>query len=233
MENKTVGFDPGAPEGDKTVETTIKDGEVVKQEEVLTPGQSVILVGCMNQKMIKSVTTVAKKQGVEVVMLNDKVVTDYLKVKGVEVPDAEAITLDSFLSDASNRIVAEQQAAKLWAVVMGNTEIEGAEEVEFTEMQVVHKTTLSHKKANELFNLLRAFGLLEWINPKKRVFKLHFSKTHIHSAIHNDILEVSKAINSDILRYKKAIESDSELSEQERKEKLASLKNAVIASLNF
>ena len=30
MENKTVGFDPGAPEGDKTVETTIKDGEVVK-----------------------------------------------------------------------------------------------------------------------------------------------------------------------------------------------------------
>lgn len=223
MENKTVGFDPGAPSGDKTV----------KQEEVLAPEQSVILVGCMNKKMIKSVTTAAKKQGVEVVMLNDKVVTDYLKVKGVEVPDAEAVTLDSFLSDASNRIVAEQQAAKLWAVMMGNTEVEGAEEVEFTETQVVHSTTLSHKKANELFNLLRAFGLLEWTNPKKRVFKLHFSKTHIHSAIHNDILEVSKAINSDILRYKKSIESDSELSEQERKEKLAGLKNAVIASLNF
>lgn len=233
MENKAVGFDPGAPEEDKTVKTTMKGGEVVKQEEVLAPGQSVILVGCMNQKMIKSVTTAAKKQGVEVVMLNDKVVTDYLKVKGVEVPDAEAVTLDSFLSDASNRIVAEQQAAKLWAVMMGNTEVEGAEEVEFTETQVVHRTTLSHKKANELFNLLRAFGLLEWTNPKKRVFKLHFSKTHIHSAIHNDILEVSKAINSDILRYKKSIESDSELSEQERKEKLASLKNAVIASLNF
>lgn len=98
---------------------------------------------------------------------------------------------------------------------------------------MVHRTTLSHKRANELFNLLRAFGLLEWTNPKKRVFKLHFSKTHIHSAIHNDILEVSKTINSDILRYKKSIEADSELSEQERKEKLASLKNAVIASLNF
>ena len=233
MENKTVGFDPGAPEGDKTVKTTMKGSEIVKQEEVQAPGQSVVLVGCLNPKMIKSINTEAKKQGVEVVMLNDKVVTDYLKVKGVEVPDAEAVTLDSFLSDASNRIVAEQQAAKLWAVVMGNTEIEGAEEVKFTETQVVHKTTLSHKRANELFNLLRAFGLLEWIDPKKRVFKLHFSKIHIHSAIHNDILEVSKAINSDILRYKKAIESDSELSEQERKEKLASLKNAVIASLNF
>ena len=223
MESKTVGVDPGVPSGDKTV----------KQEEVLEPRQSVILVGCMNQKMIKSVTTAAKKQGVEVVMLNDKVVTDYLKVKGVEVPDAEAVTLDSFLSDASNRIVAEQWAAKLWAVMMGNTKVEGAEEVEFNETQVVHRTTLSHKKANELFNLLRAFGLLEWTNPKKRVFKLHFSKTHIHNAIHNDILEVSKAVNSDILRYKKSIESDSELSEQERKEKLASLKNAVIALLNF
>lgn len=38
MENKTVGFDPGAPEGDKTVKATMKGGEVVKQEEVLAPG---------------------------------------------------------------------------------------------------------------------------------------------------------------------------------------------------
>ena len=217
----------------KTVETTSKGSEAVKQEEVSAPGQGVILVGCLNKKMIDSVTTAAQNQGVEVVMLDDKAVTDYLKLKGVEVPDAEAVTLDSFLSDASNRLVAEQQAAKLWAVMMGNTEVENAEEVEFTETQVVRKTTLSHKKANELFNLLRSFGLLEWTNPKKRVFKLHFSKTHIHNAIHNDILEVSKVINSDILRYKHSIESDNELSEQQRKEKLANLKDAVISSLNF
>lgn len=233
MENKTVGFDPGAPEGDKTVKTTMKGDEVVKQEEVLAPGQSVILVGCMNQKMIESVTASAKEQGVEVVMLSDKVVIDYLRVKGVEVPEVEAVTLEAFLADVNNRIVAEQQATKLWAVMTESTEVEWAEEVEFNETQVVHRTTLSHKKAKELFNLLRAFGYLEWTDPKKRMFKLHFSASNIHNSIRKDILEMSKAINNDILRYKKSIEADSELSEQERNEKLTALQNDVQSSLSF
>lgn len=233
MENKTVGFDPGAPEGDKTVKTTMKGGEVVKQEEVQAPGQSVVLVGCLNPKMIKSINTEAKKQGVEVVMLSDKVVTDYLKVKGVDVPDPEEVTLEAFLADASNRVTAEQQATKLWTVVMGNQGVEHAEEVTFTETQVCHATTLTHKTANELFNLLHAFGLLEWVNPKKREFRLHFFKSYIHSAIQNDVVGLAKIVNNDILRFKKSIESDTNLTDEERKTKLATLKDAVLSSLNF
>lgn len=233
MENKTVGFDPGTPEGDKTVKTTMKGGKVVKQEEILTPGQSVILVGCMNQKMIKSVTTAAKKQRVEVVMLDDKIVIDYLKVKGVDVPDAEAVTLEAFLADARNRIIAQQQATKLWTVLMGDTAIENAENRTFSETEVVHNTNLSHKKANELFNLLRAFGLLEWVNLKKREFVLHFVPSFIYSAIRNDVINMSKATNNEILRYKKAIESDKNISDEERKIKLAALKDSVLSSLNF
>ena len=233
MENKTVGFDPGAPEGDKTVKTTMKGGKVVKQEEVQAPGQSVILVGCLNPKMIKSINTEAKKQGVEVVMLSDKVVMDYLKIKGVDVPDPEAVTLEAFLADANNRVTAEQQATKLWTVVMGNQGVEHAEEVTFTETQVCHATTLTHKTANELFNLLHAFGLLEWVNPKKREFRLHFFKSYIHSAIQNDVVGLAKTVNNDILRFKKSIESDTNLTDEERKTKLATLKDAVLSSLNF
>ena len=233
MENKTVGFDPGVPEGDKTVKTTIKGGKVVKQEEILTPGQSVILVGCMNHRMIKSVTTAAKKQGVDVVMLDDKIVIDYLKVKGVDVPDAEAVTLEAFLADEGNRIVAQQQATKLWTVLMGDTAIENAENRTFSETEVVHSTNLSHKKANELFNLLRAFGLLEWVNLKKREFVLHFVPSFIYSAIRNDVMNMSKATSNEILRYKKAIESDKNITDEERKIKLAALKDSVLSSLNF
>ena len=183
--------------------------------------------------MIKSINTEAKKQGVEVVMLSDKVVTDYLKVKGVDVPDPEAVTLEAFLADASNRVTAEQQATKLWTVVMGNQGVEHAEEVTFTETQVCHATTLTHKTANELFNLLHAFGLLEWVNPKKREFRLHFFKSYIHSAIQNDVVGLAKTVNNDILRFKKSIESDTNLTDEERKTKLATLKDAVLSSLNF
>lgn len=212
------------------------ENEIVKEKvetAPLAPGQAVVLVGCLNPKMIKSISTAAKKQGVEMVMLNDKVVTDYLQVKGVKVPDAEAVTLEAFLADASNRVVAEQQATKLWTVMMGNTKVENAETVKFTETQVVHATSLSHKTANELFNLLRAFGLLEWTDFKKREFTLHFFKSYIHSAIQNDIMAMSKAVNNDILRFKKSIESDTNLTDEERKNKLAAMKDAVFSSLNF
>ena len=59
-----MGFDPGAPEGDKTVETTVV--------ATLPPEQRVILVGCMNPKMIKSVVGAAKRNDVEVVMLESR-----------------------------------------------------------------------------------------------------------------------------------------------------------------
>ena len=211
--------------------------EIVKEKvdttKPLTPGQAVVLVGCLNPKMIKSINTSAKKQGVEVVMLDDKIVIDYLKVKGVDVPDAEAVTLEAFLADEGNRIIAQQQATKLWTVLMGDTAIENAENRTFSETEVVHNTNLSHKKANELFNLLRAFGLLEWVNHKKREFVLHFVPSFIYSAIRNDVINMSKATNNEILRYKKAIESDKNISDEERKIKLAALKDSVLSSLNF
>lgn len=211
------------------------EDKIVKEkvEAPLAPGQSVVLVGCLNENMIKAINTAAKEQGVEVVMLSSQVVTDYLKVKGVDVPDAEAVTLEAFLADESNRITAEQQATKLWTVLVGNTDVENAENVTFTETEVVHRTNLSHKSANELFNLLRAFGLLEWVNPKKREFTLHFVPTFIHSAIVNDVMNMSKATSNEILRYKKAIESDKNMTDEERNTKLAALKDSVLSSLNF
>ena len=224
-ENVIMCFDPGAPEGDKTVETTVV--------ATLPPEQRVILVGCMNPKMIKSVVGAAKRNDVEIVMLDDKVVTDYLNIKGVKTQNAESVTLEKFLSDSNNRITAEQQAAKLWAVLTGKTDVEKAEETEFTETQVCRMTTLSHSKANALFNLLRAFGLMEWTDLKKRAFKLHFDKSFCYSAIQNDILAVSKTVNNDILRYKKAIEADEKIDEKERKRMLAALKDSVLAAFEF
>ena len=212
--------------------------EIVKQDDVravttLPVEQSVVLVGCMNPRVIGSVESAAKEQGVEVVRLSDKVVADYLKVKGKRVADATETTLGAFLADASNRVTAEQQATKLWTVMTGSTRVEEAEGMTFTETQVVRRTNLSHKTANELFNLLRAFGLLEWTNVKKREFTLHFFKKYIHAAIENDVLAMSKATGSDVLRYKKSLEGDVNLTPEEREAKLVALKEAVLSGLNF
>ena len=206
--------------------------ETVQETASLTPDQKVLIVGCTNAKVKKSVQALAKRNDVELVFLDDKVVYDYLNVKGVKT-NVEKDTLEQFLSNANNRITAEKQAEKLWAILTGATEVEKAEEQTFTEKQVCSRTTLSHSQANNLFNLLRAFGLFEWVDMKKREFKLHFDKSYCYSAIQNDILAVAKAINADIIRYRKAVESDERVDEKKRNEMMDALKNTVFASFDF
>lgn len=213
--------------------------EIVKNETApssLPLEQSVVLVGCMNPRMTRSIAAAAKRQGVEVVRLTDDAVRDYLKVKEGGKAGEQSVseaTLEAFLADTSNRITAEKQAEKLWAVMTGKTDIEKAADTRFTETAVVRATTLSHRTANELFNLLRAFGFLEWTNLKKREFVLHFSKNSIHTAIETDVMAMSTATASDILRYKKSLEADENLTPEERASKLAVLKDAILAKLSF
>ena len=100
-------------------------------------------------------------------------------------------------------------------------------------MQVVKKTTLSHSKANNLFQLLRAFGFFEWTNMKKRAFRLHFNKEKCYEVIQTEIISVAKAINSDIARYKAAINADDTITAEDKETRLASLKTAVLEVLKF
>ena len=205
---------------------------VKENEPKVTPDQKVLIVGCTNSKVKKSVQALAKRNDVDLVWLDDKIVFDYLEVKGVKV-EVQKETLDKFLSSVSNRVTAEKQAEKLWAILTGTTNLEQAEEQIFTEQMVCKKTTLSHSKANQVFNLLRAFGLFEWVNIKKREFKLHFDKSYCASAIENDVVAVGRTINLDILRYKKALEGDERLDEATRKEKIEGLKNTLFALFDF
>lgn len=221
MENKNV------------VSTPQEEGGIVeKQEAVLTPEQRIVIVGCLNPDMIKTINTEAKNRGIEVVALSDKVVFDYLQVKGVVAPST-AVTLDRFLGDESNRLVAEQQATKLWSILTGNTDVENSENITFTETQVVRNTSLTHKTANELFALLRAFGLFEWKNIKKREFILRFNKSYVHASIQNDIVNMAGALSNDILRFKHSLEADSTLTTEEREKKMEVAKNAVLTALGF
>ena len=191
----------------------------------LKPEQSVLIMACLEPQVAQKAMAAAKERGVEVVILEDKVIHDYLDMK-TKKPES----LGEFLSNTSNRLQAEQNRTKLWMIITGGAPVEQASTRIITETEVVKKTTLSHGQAKAVFNLLRAFGLLRFTKGTHE-FVLNFDKNDCHNTIETEVLSMAEVMNNDILRFKNSIESDTSLSEEQKKQKYDEFKNSVCESL--
>lgn len=222
---KRVKKDTG--EAKKGDEQAPKAPETHAVKPKLKPEQSVLIMACLEPQVAQKAMAAAKERGVEVVILEDKVIHDYLDMK-TKKPES----LGEFLSNTSNRLQAEQNRTKLWMIITGGAPVEQASTRIITETEVVKKTTLSHGQAKAMFNLLRAFGLLRFTKGTHE-FVLNFDKNDCHNTIETEVLSMSEVMNNDILRFKNSIESDTSLSEEQKKQKYDEFKNSVCESLRF
>lgn len=222
---KRVKKDTG--EAKKGDEQAPKAPETHAVKPKLKPEQSVLIMACLEPQVAQKAMAAAKERGVEVVILEDKVINDYLDMK-TKKPES----LGEFLSNTSNRLQAEQKRTKLWMIVTGGAPVEQASTRIITETEVVKKTTLSHGQAKAMFNLLRAFGLLRFTKGTHE-FVLNFDKNDCHNTIETEVLSMAEVMNNDILRFKNSIESDTSLSEEQKKQKYDEFKNSVCESLRF
>lgn len=198
-----------------------------------SPAQKVLIVGSVNPDVNAKIKQIADEMGLELVVLTDNVVTDYLKAKGVDVKDALEVTVEQFLSDESNRKIAQEKAAQLWTILTKRTDVENSALTIFTETQTTRATSLSHKEFQELAELLRAFGFFEWIDLKKREYRLIFDKSFAYKMMKQDVISVVKLVNNDILRYKNAIKADCNLTEEQRSEMLKQLAVEVNLAIQY
>jgi hypothetical protein len=225
---KRVKKDTGeTKKGDEQAPKAPKAPETYAAKPKLKPEQSVLIMACLEPQVAKKAMDAAKERGVEVVILEDKVIHDYLDMK-TKKPES----LGEFLSNTSNRLQAEQNRTKLWMIVTGGAPVEQASTRIITETEVVKKTTLSHGQAKAMFNLLRAFGLLRFTKGTHE-FVLNFDKNDCHNTIETEVLSMAEVMNNDILRFKNSIESDTSLSEEQKKQKYDEFKNSVCESLRF
>lgn len=222
---KRVKKDTG--EAKKVDEQAPKSPETHAVKPKLKPEQSVLIMACLEPQVAQKAMAAAKERGVEVVILEDKVIHDYLDMK-TKKPES----LGEFLSNTSNRLQAQQNRTKLWMIVTGGAPVEQASTRIITETEVVKKTTLSHGQAKAMFNLLRAFGLLRFTKGTHE-FVLNFDKNDCHNTIEMEVLSMAEVMNNDILRFKNSIESDTSLSEEQKKQKYDEFKNSVCESLRF
>ena len=113
--------------------------------------------------------------------------------------------MSEFLNNPFNRMQAEQNAARLYMMVTGETDLQNCDEKVITEMDVCKKTTLSHKQANNLFDVFQMFGIIEFVEPRK--FKFIFSNERRMETILTGIGATLNILKTDILRFTAILES--------------------------
>lgn len=203
--------------------------EFIKAEKKVKPvpeEQTVLIMSCLNPSLVSVITEEAKKQGVEIVILEDRVIQEYLQAKK-EKSNGNKNSMSDFINNASNRVHAEEQCVKLYTILTGGKlGIEKSEGMIFTETEVVKKTNLSHSNAKKVFELLKAFGMLEYTRGNYE-FKLHFSKSKMHQAILQEIFSVCGIVGNDVIRYESSINDDENLSKEEKGQLLRELKEYV------
>ena len=204
------------------------ENEVEKQLE-----NNVVLIGCINNTLKSSIVKKARDENAQIVMLEDKVVYDYLNLTGVGIKDVENKKLSDFLSNVTNQQIAQHQTGKLYTIITGSTDFSKSCNINFTEQDVCKHTNLSHRRANKVFDLLRAFGLFEWVDRKNRVFRLNFEKSCIYNGAENDVIAMTHVIKADIVRYQELIKSDDVMNNEQKEEKINSLKNNIRTLLSL
>ena len=113
--------------------------------------------------------------------------------------------MSEFLNNPFHRMQAEQNAARLYMMVTGETDLQNCDEKVITEMDVCKKTTLSHKQANNLFDVFQMFGIIEFVEPRK--FKFIFSNERRMETILTGIGATLNILKTDILRFTAILES--------------------------
>lgn len=188
----------------------------MENEKKLTE-ENVLIIGTKNPEIRKSLNDFAEYHNQTLVILDDKVVEDYLKREESAVKGGEE-RLKDFLESADNRNAAEERALTLWNLLTQNADLSYSQQRIFTKSEVVNKTTLSHRQLGDALELFSLFGLVEFTKGQYE-FKFVFGKETQAAAI---LADLSESVNQVIInreRYiaalkncgKDDIEIDSEL----------------------
>ena len=214
---KEAQKEPAIKETEKSKPTTAKAAKTKKKEpkqpksdtEAAAPKaeESVLIMACLNPVVAKEATEAAKRNGVEVVILEDKVIADYLKAKEQKQQNRDSIT--TFLSNESNRRMAKQHQMKLWNILTHNAPIDLYEKILiFNRTQVVKMTTMSHSKAADVLQMLDAFGYIRFEPDDKLRFTFIFDSEDIKANMKEELDDFMDLITASYLKYESAAVSE-------------------------
>lgn len=185
--------------------------------------EDIIIAASMEQSIIDGLEDFARQRNKHLVLLDDKVITDY--IEGTERAEKQHYqTVDSFLQSEKNREEAETKAIALFNLITHNGDILTSGDKVFKKSDVTKRTNLTHKTLGELLTLFSLFGLIEWKKGDYE-FSFVFSKDVRQSSALADITNTITMLNQNIVRY------ISQFSDEEKKQKFSEIRGTIIESI--
>lgn len=187
----------------------------------------ILIYGATNEKVIEAVEALSKQEGIELVRLEDRVLTDYLNSKNKAENEPKAVTVEEFINNPENRKAAEEKAFYLWNILTMSAKTDLAMNRIFSKSEVVQKTTLSNKKLGELLDTLQLFGLVVFTKGNYE-FKFIFGEELQKAEAYADIVDVTSTLNVEITRYLSLQKTD-----EEKQKAIEELKNNLKELIKF
>lgn len=185
--------------------------------------EDIIIAASTEQSVIDGLEDFARQRGKHLVLLNDKVITDYIK-STEQAEKQPPKTVESFLQNEKNREEAETKAIALFNLITHNGDILTAKDRVFKKSYVTKRTNLTHKTLGELLTLFSLFGLIDWKKGDYE-FSFVFSKEVRQASALADITNTTTMLNQNIVRYL------SQFSDVEKKEKLNYIRKEIIEAI--
>jgi hypothetical protein len=186
----------------------------------------VVILGCVNKDIIEKVKKLSDDNKAEFVLLNDKVVTDYIESKEIDNSKTEKEKLNKFLSNDKNRKEVSEKAILVWNILTNNGDISQAPNIVLSKTVLVKKSTLDFNQATELLDLLYAFGFLKYTNGK-REFKLIFNDSIRVASAYLDVISKTNEVKLLIDKYIGFLKLDKTVSVDNQKNLLDNLKKSI------
>lgn len=190
--------------------------------------QNVLMIACEDKSLLEEITKIASQRNIDVAVVDSSVLKQNLTKNKVADTTPDIETMDKFLANDENRQIARMQAEKLYAIMTGGGKQEDADKFVFSQKQIVHATTLSNKKFQELFNLLKAFNYVDWVDNKKHTLKFTFNQQQCLDCIVRDVRNLSKLVAVEVVRYKNYVKSITDYTDEQKEELYKKIRKTVI-----
>lgn len=214
---KEAQKEPSIKKTEKSKPTTTKAAKTKKKEPqqpqpdtaAAAPKaeESVLIMACLNPAVAKAATEAAKSNGVEVVILEDKVIADYLKAKEQKQQNRDSISM--FLANENNRRMAKQHQMKLWNILTNAAPItKTGNSITFSRTEIVKMTTMSHSKAADVLQMLDAFGYIRFEPDSNFRFVFVFDDEAIKANMKKELEDFMDLTTASYLKYESATVSE-------------------------
>ena len=190
--------------------------------------KNVLMIACEDKQLLEEITKIATERNIDVAVVDSSVLKQNLTKNKVADTTPDIETMDKFLANDENRQIARMQAEKLYAIMTGGGKQEDADKFVFSQKQIVHATTLSNKKFQELFNLLKAFNYVDWVDNKKHTLKFTFDQQQCLDCIVRDVRNLSKLVAVEVVRYKNYVKSITDYTDEQKEELYNKIRKTVI-----